>query len=65
MAFNLTLRIVICTFSDLCILLAGDIATNPGPVCNSTTLGLKVLYLNARSLKALVHGDWAQLGTTR
>ncbi|CAB4041921.1 Hypothetical predicted protein, partial [Paramuricea clavata] len=39
----------------LCILLAGDIATNPGPVCNSSSLGLKVLYFNARSLKALVH----------
>ncbi|CAB4045826.1 Hypothetical predicted protein [Paramuricea clavata] len=39
----------------LCILLAGDIATNPGPACNSSSLGLKVLYFDARSLKALVH----------
>ena len=39
----------------MCILLAGDKATNPGPVCNSSSLGLKVLYFNARSLKALVH----------
>lgn len=39
----------------LCILLPGDIATNPGP--ESTTTGLEILYLNARSLKAFVHVD--------
>ena len=50
-----------CSHAVLLILLAGDIATNPGPTAgsretdNSKTLGLKVLYLNARSLKALVH----------
>lgn len=44
----------------LLILLAGDIATNPGPgkgcrtTENSTSLGLNVLYLNTRSLKAIV-----------
>jgi hypothetical protein len=49
-----------CSHAVLLILLAGDIATNPGPTAgsretdNSTTLGLKVLYLNARSLKAFV-----------
>ena len=43
------------------ILLSGDIATNPGPATysgakdNSTFLWFKVLYLNARSLKALVY----------
>ena len=45
----------------LLILLAGDIATNPGPTAgskpteNSSFLRLNVLYLNARSLKAFVH----------
>jgi hypothetical protein len=32
----------------LCILLAGDIATNPGPACNSTSL--RCLSFNAQSL---------------
>ncbi|CAB3977922.1 Hypothetical predicted protein, partial [Paramuricea clavata] len=50
-----------CSHVVLLILLAGDIATNPGPTAgsretdNSKTLWLKVLYLNARSLKAFVH----------
>jgi hypothetical protein len=40
----------------LCILLAGDVATNPGPTFDSqTTDGFRILYLNARSLKAFVH----------
>ena len=40
----------------LCILLAGDVATNPGPTSDSqSTDGFKILYLNARSLKAFVH----------
>ncbi len=40
----------------LLILLAGDIATNPGPAAGScVTDNSKVLYLNTRSLKALVH----------
>ena len=48
----------------LCILLAGDIATNPGPcsfILNSdakNTSDLKVLYLNARSLKSFVSIDY-------
>ena len=42
----------------LCILLAGDIATNPGPACNSTGIRfqnsqLKSLVLNARGLKRI------------
>ncbi|CAB3983304.1 Hypothetical predicted protein [Paramuricea clavata] len=40
----------------LCILLAGDVATNPGPTSDSQSRdGFKILYLNARSLKAFVH----------
>ena len=40
----------------LCILLAGDVATNPGPMLDTqATDGFKILYLNARSLKAFVH----------
>ena len=40
----------------LCILLAGDVATNPGPTSDpQTTDGFKILYLNARSLKAFDH----------
>ncbi|CAB4017509.1 Hypothetical predicted protein, partial [Paramuricea clavata] len=43
----------------LLILLAGDVATNRGPVSShaKTNYGLKVLYLNARSLKAFVALD--------
>ena len=47
----------------LCILLAGDVATNPGPcsfIPNSdakNSSDLKVLYLNARSLKSFVSID--------
>ena len=47
----------------LCILLAGDVATNPGPcsfIPNSDakySSDLKVLYLNARSLKSFVSID--------
>ena len=57
-AFNLTLRIVNNLHLLLCILLAGDIATNPGPACNSTGIRsqnsqLKSLLLNARSLKSI------------
>ena len=50
-----------CFHVVLLILLAGDIATNPGPTAglpakvNSKTGGLNVLYLNARSLKAFVY----------
>ena len=50
-----------CSHMVLLILLAGDIATNPGPTAgskpteNSSFLGLNVLYLNARGLKAFVH----------
>ena len=57
-----------CSHVALLILLGGDIATNPGPTTcsgtkeNSTFLGLKVLYLNARSLKALVHSVGNQSG---
>ena len=40
----------------LCILLAGDVAINPGPISNLQTMNsLKILYLNARSLKASVY----------
>jgi hypothetical protein len=58
MAFNLTLRIVNNLHLLLCILLAGDIATKPGPACNSTGIRsqnsqLKSLLLNARSLKSI------------
>jgi hypothetical protein len=44
----------------LCILLAGDIATNPGPVQSCRTPDnncLEVLYLNARSVKSFVSTD--------
>ena len=42
----------------LCILFAGDMATNPGPACNSTGIlsqnsQLKSLVLNARGLKSI------------
>jgi hypothetical protein len=40
----------------ICILLSGDIATNPGPNTAPST-GLNVLYLNARSIKAFVSLD--------
>ena len=40
----------------VCILLSGDIATNPGPNTAPST-GLNVLYLNARSIKAFVPLD--------
>ena len=40
----------------ICILLSGDIATNPGPNTAPST-GLNVLYLNARSIKAFVPLD--------
>ena len=44
----------------LCILLAGDIATNPGSVQSCRTPDnncLEVLYLNARSVKSFVSTD--------
>ena len=44
----------------LLILLAGDVATNPGP-CSSTQNELKIIYLNARSLKAFVSSDEGSL----
>ncbi|CAB4043242.1 Hypothetical predicted protein, partial [Paramuricea clavata] len=44
----------------LCILLAGDIATNPGPACSSTShscpvqnTALRCLSFHARSLKSV------------
>ena len=40
----------------LCILLAGDIATNPGPTCKTTNFSIKCATVNARSLKS-VHKD--------
>ena len=40
----------------LLILLAGDVATNPGP-CSSTQNGLKIIYLSAKSLQAFVSSD--------
>ena len=44
----------------LCILLAGDIATNPGPVPTPTMqLPIKCATINARSLKS-IHKDVAQ-----
>ena len=47
----------------LCILLAGDVAINPGPTITSNRISdlksnpLNALYLNARSLKAFVPSD--------
>ena len=40
----------------LLILPVGNVATNPGR-CSSTQNGLKIIYLNARSLKAFVSSD--------
>ena len=40
----------------ICILVSGDIATNPGPNTAPST-GLNVLYLNARSIEAFVPLD--------
>ena len=40
----------------ICILLSGDIATNPGPNTVPST-GLIVLYVNARSIKPFVPLD--------
>ena len=41
----------------LLILLAGDVATNPGPCSSFTQSGLKIIYLNARSLKEFFSVD--------
>ena len=41
----------------LLILLAGDVTTNPGPCSSFTQSGLKIIYLNARSLKTFVSVD--------
>ena len=57
-----------CSHVVLLILLSGDIATDPGPTTcsgtneHSTYLGLKVLYLNATSINALVHPVGNQSG---
>ncbi|CAB4029136.1 Hypothetical predicted protein [Paramuricea clavata] len=58
--YGLQVNIAISNFHLLlCILLAGDIATNPGPACSSTyscpvqNTALRCLSFNARSLKSV------------
>ena len=41
----------------LCILLAGDIATNPGPACKNENFLIKWATINARSLKSFHKND--------